>query len=725
MSGRNGTMMPSHPFTPSRLTRRVLILFLMFAAHRSLFADDIRVQQTSAGFVPANAAIYSTSLQLDEQLARVTNSNAFARLKTHPLVQFGLAQAQGLWNAQSEAILPLLEDPANQQLLALLQDSASHEIFAYGNAEVADWLALLSNVGRRMNTIQLDMAIKAGGNVDEDEMMAEIVTELLDDVDFSTIPSSVIGFKTNMPDAANDQLARLKQFAIAMVENTDELSLLRGRIKTKTIHGQEFLTVTLDGQMIPWDKLKNDSDVPEEIAKKLENELSKATFTISIGVFRDYILIASGPDTSVIERLGSGDSLVTRKEFQPVVKAGSTGLISVSYVSADIMQQIGSVSGTIEQYATMGKSALQLAKDMDAETRTSLSRDIDELADDLISLQSEPGAIVSYGVMTDTGHEGFTYNWAERRLPAPTKQLEILEHVGNSPIFFYANQVPADPEAERIGGKWLRRAFYYADRLLRQELEKADDPEPLQKYKTALADLLPMANRLAVISEKKFEPAFNGSQSAFIIDAEARDDQWHAAQPPGDNLPMLEFALVQSVADGKMAREGFSDLFDLAEDVLDKVRELDETGSVPLTGIPQPNEDRLGNTAIYSYELPPVAQLSPSIRPNGVITDDVMVLSLMPETTRRLAEPSNLDVNAVFEGSTRHLVSVSYFNFTKLVDRMMEWVSFGAELNGAELEQFELFFDVARCFRGVSSETYIEGDASVTHYETRFTDLEN
>ena len=724
LGGRNGNMMPSCPFATPRLLQRLFIVTVLLIANRALVASELRIEQTSASFVPADAAIYSASLQLDEQLARVTNSNAFARLREHPLIQFGMAQAQGFWNAQSEAILPLLEDPANQQLLSLLQDAASHEVFVYGDAEVAEWLKLLSNVGRQINTMQMDMAIKSGGDIDEDEMMMRIFTKLLDEIDLSAMPSSMIGFKTNAADAANEQIARLKQFTLAMIEHTEELAILRGRLKAQAIHGQEFLTLTLDGQMIPWDAVKNAPDFPEELASKLERELGKATLTISIGVFQDYILIASGPDTSVIAELGQGDSLVTRKEFQPVVKASPIALINVGYVSAGLMRQIGAMSSTIEQYASMAKAALELAEDIDAEMRTSLSSDIDELAADLISFQQEPGAIASYGFMTESGHEGFAYNWTKRRLPAPTEPMTILDHVGNSPIMFYASQVPSDPAAARVGKKWLRRAFYYSDRMIRQQLEMADDQESLQKYKAALADFLPMANRLSMIVGQKITPAFAGSQSAIVIDAEARDDQWHGALPPGDNLPMLELALVESVANGPLAREGFADLFGLAEDVLDKVRELDEFDSIPLEDLPQPDEESFKNTSIYSYAIPPTAQINPSIRPNAVITDDVLVLSLMPSTTKRLAESSTLDVTAVFESSNRNLISASYFNWEKLVDRTMEWVNFGAELSGADLTQFELFFEVARCFQSVSTESYIEDGATVTHYETRFADLQ-
>ena len=96
----------------------------------------------------------------------------------------------------------------------------------------------------------------------------------------------------------------------------------------------------------------------------------------------------------------------------------------------------------------------------------------------------------------------------------------------------------------------------------------------------------------------------------------------------------------------------------------------------------------------------------------------------MPSTTKRLAESSTLDVTAVFENSNRNLISASYFNWEKLIDRTMEWVNFGAELNGADLSQFELFFEVARCFQSVSTESYIEDGATVTHYETRFADLQ-
>src|SRR5689334_17996548 len=70
--------------------------------------------------VPADAAFYSASLRLGEQWEKFSKSNAFARLKALPAVQFALQQAQA--EAQKPGnpaglYFQLMRDPANQQLL--------------------------------------------------------------------------------------------------------------------------------------------------------------------------------------------------------------------------------------------------------------------------------------------------------------------------------------------------------------------------------------------------------------------------------------------------------------------------------------------------------------------------------------------------------------------------------------------------------------------------------
>lgn len=703
-------------------SRPIFVTALVFFLCANVQTAEISPEDTSLDFVPSDAAVYSSSVQLDVQLTQLLNSNAYARVQSHPMVQFGLAQIQGFWRAQSETYEQLMEDPSNQQLLAVLKDSVSHEIFMYGDTKLATWLSALAQFSNQMNTIRMEAAIQSGGDADGDELAKKLVIAFLESVDLSHSPGGVLGFKTTMAAGATSQIARLRQFAEAMIENTDDLAILKNRLATKSIHGSPFLTLTLDGTMIPWDEMGD--NVPVEIRQKLQTELSKATFTISLGVLENYVLLAVGPDTSAIESLGQGESLLARKELEPIRKAGAKQFVSFSYIAENLMHQLGSPRRMIEQYASLGKTALQGVDEIDDEIKSSLIDDIDALKDDILSFERKLGAVTSYSFMNDSGYEGYSYDWKQRAAPVPSKPLTIVDHVGGSPIMFIASRAYSNPRAEEIARKWLSRGFYYTDRLVRQQMEKQGDEDSLDKYKAVVAELMPLVNELSIVLEKKLNPAFANEQSAFVMDAEARDDQWHQALPPGEDLPMLEIASLSTVSNAPLAREGFGDVFRIAQTALDRIVELDDGDKIPFDTIPLPNEEPFADGTIYSYDLPPAAQLNPKVSPNALITSDVMVLSLMPETTRRLSQKTALDIQGVFVDSDKPFSMVAYFSPSKFIGRIREWIDFGAELTGNDISVYEVFFDVAQCFESFSMASYAEGEATVTHFESRFRDLD-
>ena len=121
------------------------------------------IQSTSLAFIPDDVAFYSCSLRTKEQLDAVLRSRAFAKIKQHPLVQMGIAQVMAQWESpqlpQVEIAKQLLEQPDNQELVALLQDAVSHEIFVAGDKNASKLLQLLLELSQKMNSIQLTIAL--------------------------------------------------------------------------------------------------------------------------------------------------------------------------------------------------------------------------------------------------------------------------------------------------------------------------------------------------------------------------------------------------------------------------------------------------------------------------------------------------------------------------------------------------------------------------------------
>ena len=132
------------------------ILALGTLAARPANAQDAAPAKTldkldaSLGWIPENAAIYSTSLRLREQFEAVANSKAWAKLRELPAVKMAW-QMYETQAAQPESgpakVQAALQDPQVQDLLALLADMFSDEVFVYGDADVVDSLGLMQEVG--------------------------------------------------------------------------------------------------------------------------------------------------------------------------------------------------------------------------------------------------------------------------------------------------------------------------------------------------------------------------------------------------------------------------------------------------------------------------------------------------------------------------------------------------------------------------------------------------
>ena len=106
----------------------------------------------SLKIVPADAAFYSASLRLKEQLDRFLGSNAYAKLKAMPAAKLAVEQMKKEIAKEGNGLgqfLKMMESPENQELTALLKDAISSEIFMYGAANWGDLPGPASTTRRR------------------------------------------------------------------------------------------------------------------------------------------------------------------------------------------------------------------------------------------------------------------------------------------------------------------------------------------------------------------------------------------------------------------------------------------------------------------------------------------------------------------------------------------------------------------------------------------------
>ncbi|MGD0900655.1 MAG: hypothetical protein ABR915_22715 [Thermoguttaceae bacterium] len=389
--------------------------------------------------VPNDAAFYGSMLRNREQWEIVAKSRAWAKLKALPIVQTGL-MVYGLQAMNPESVPGKIEaalrGPEVKKALDLARDMASQEMFVYGGRGTIDFLGLCQQViGAMRYGPAIAQLTGKGKEMSPDKIQQKvIVSALCQNVSLIKAPDLVIGFRVKDLDLARRELKQLEDLASNALAAKPEL---KARLKKATVAGHEYLTLSLDGGMLPWDRgiadqLRELESQPGDVDKLVE-QLKKTTLVVAIGLRDDYLLVSIGPSTEALARLGHGPSLRTRPELAPLGKFADKPLVSIGYVSKPMIAHLKGGKRDIDQLLGMVDKflpALNLPEDANSEIR----KDAAALVADLKRFVPEPGAMFALGFLVPGGSETYSYDWGEHGELDASKPLSLLEHVGGSPF---------------------------------------------------------------------------------------------------------------------------------------------------------------------------------------------------------------------------------------------------------------------------------------------------
>jgi hypothetical protein len=728
----------------SAVLRKVLLMAVVMAAlplqATTARAADPLKDNTSLAFVPDNVAFYVSGLRLREMYDKVVTSKAFAKLQQVPAVQMGWAVAMAQWqnpqNPQLAAFKQALQAPENQQLVALLQDAISHEVFIYGGPDMGDALVLFNEMNMASNAAQLEAVASGDPMAAQALQMKKFVEVLNRNSDKLKFPTVVKGAKLSDTQAAVAQLKRLENL---LTQALAQQPALQQRFTRETVGKGEYLTLRLDGSLVPWPMiLQNVQGVDQQQLQELVKKLAAVKVVISIGVRDKYLIVSLGDDNKHLAQLGQGALLYDRGELEPVRKAADKPITGVSYVSAAFAQQVGGVERQVDQASAMVRSLLPLAG-LSSEFEKELAADLEKAGTYLKKTAPKPAATSAYNFLTLEGIEGFGYSWTTETTLDASKPLTVLEHVGGDPIAFMAARGKHDPEQVSAMTTLMSRLLYYGEKLI---LEKADEEQQAAIKKTREA-LQPMFDQLAKVTREKLIPAFADGQTALVLDAKSTSEAWLEQMPPAEKpLPMLEIGMVCGVSDAKLVKEAFSQYFTILQQILDKMHDLSVgelkgafPSEIPSVQLAKPQTKDVGGAAVYYYALPADTGLDAQLAPNAGLSDNFMVTSLLPRFTARLLADTSLQGQGPLAKSDRPLASAGNLEFARLIEAFEPWIdyvmAFAAPEGAAEQgpmgnisQQVHDVLDVLKCFRGVSVATYQEGQATVSHMQCRFADVQ-
>jgi hypothetical protein len=676
----------------------------------------------SLKMIPADAAFYQGWFRCREQVDLIRASRFWAAVTQMPAAKELWANFEKEWNAKDGELARVrifAEQKENQQLLEVLLDLVSHEIFLYGGNNCGAMLSILSEAVGAMGFAGFE-GMFGGEAADQDKArMRALLTVLNEQADDLVVPDLVLGFRLGGDsEAAAAQIRRLELLGGLLVSFVPEL---KGALQREKLHGGDFLVFNLDFSKLPlkdfnFKEFEEEEDEFEDLLERIKELKVSAALGIKDGCV---MLVLGESAAEVLEGMGKGARLLDRAELRPALPLLKQRLVHFSYTSKE-MASLGSWDvESFESYKDTLEGWLEESP-LNEKQRERLLEDFEKMLKDLEPFQTKPGASVGATVLSASGLEFHSWDYSEYYGREDGKPLTILDHVGGSPIFAYAFRTSGWIDSYRNFSKWTKIGYGWFDELAKEYLPE----EMKENYEKVMAASLPILKRLDQITEKKLLPALADGQTALVLDAKLFSKQWQALMPESPKpLPMLELALVCGVADAKLLREAFSDYREAINQLLAKIHEL-YPEVVPELQIPEPEVAKLPEGTLYYYPLPSLLGLDEQVQPNAGLNDRIATLSLSRDHAARLLKPTRL--NSQFEPlrSKRACHAAVHFSFQDLVAGVEPWVEFvitqAPEFQGEQLpeevrKQIRTALKLARVLGHYESVTYREGSAWFTH----------
>jgi hypothetical protein len=677
---------------------------------------------SSLKLIPADAAFYSNMTRNREQIEAIGRSNAWAKIMEMPLVQMGKAfYDMQLANPESKPAKfeAVLKNPEILKALGLLADMGSDEVFIYGDKNFVDFVDLFQTVNGAQTYAPFYAVMTGQAQQAEQVQGKAVVSALAKNVKLIGVPNLIVGFKLKNVDLAKEELIKLEN----ILESFEQT---RGHFKKTKLGDHDYLVLSLDGGMVPWDELPTEKfkemEAEEGDAQKIIDRLKESKLVVAVGVRDNYLLVSIGPSLDCLEKLGKGQRLIDRAEFKPLEKFVDRRLTSVGYLSGALNRQANNQKKNIDNLLEMTERWLKSAELAD-EQKARIRKDIQELTKDAGSMVPDTGAVMALSFLADRGVESYQYAWGDHGRVDGSQPLGLLHHVGGSPILgIVARQKPSVEDYE-TAVKWARTAYGYFKEFGLPAM-KEGEREKVEKF---LEAALPLVNRMDKANRELLIPALADGQVALVIDGKLASKHFVASLPETEKpMPMIEPAIVLGVSDAKLLKKGLGECREVINGLIDAVRQIEGANVPEGFEIPDPQTIEQSGRTIYSFTLPGEWGVDEKIQPNIGISDKVAVFSTSRDHTERLLNATPPGIGGVLGKGDRPLAAAVWFHWAALVEAAGPWADFAAEQIMASqnvdeaqrkpiADQVRTALEVLKVLRTISNETYLEDGVLVNH----------
>jgi hypothetical protein len=428
---------------------------------------------------------------------------------------------------------------------------------------------------------------------------------------------------------------------------------------------------------------------------------------------------------------GTGKHLNELPEFKPLAKFAGQRLTSIGYASKALK---AATAATAEDYRAVAHALGEMLKaaDLPEEQAKKIREDLRDLAAEVGRDLSEPGAGVSFAFLTERGTEGYSYDYGTfPGGPDGSKPLTLTDHVGGNPILWIVGRGNFDPETYKVFAKRLSVLYGHADEAVLPKL----DGDQKELFNTVRKTVIPLIKRLDEITGTLFLPAVRDGQYGFVLDAKWSSKHWFAQAPQTPAaLPLPEFGFLLGVSDEEKFRRAMKGYYAVINDAVAALSELSK-GQIAAVKPPEPRVERTADATLVSFPLPAELGVDPQVMPTGGLSQHVAVMALSRAHAERLLKPTpvHFESGPLAGLKDKKLAGASAFNWPALVDALTPWVELGITSakpppvgDGPDadvLKQARVVLEVLKCFRGMTSATYFENGAWVTHSESVVRDL--
>jgi hypothetical protein len=439
--------------------------------------------------------------------------------------------------------------------------------------------------------------------------------------------------------------------------------------------------------MIPWKVIRADASEEKQIKviDMAEQLLSERQLCISIGMLDEYFVIGLSESADDIEALGQDSSLWDSPNFKLVRDSADKDIYNVTYVSDEFAA--ASFEANFRNYFQKNVPqwlALYQEDNYDEEGEiaempaylATLPEDAAWLDNQMNEIVVTPKGSTGFSYFDETGCSGITHSRTEPILADGSQPLELLSHTGGNPIAMLVGRNSYRPEFFQLSREIVRKAKGYLEAYANSDDVSTNDKREIG---VVIDKAFPLLARAADVWETQILPATKDGQFAWVFSqGNLSSVQWVDGMAPSDDpLPLPEFAIATGVSDKDMLIAGFEDLYAIADDAVEAVREQNEDAIPEGYSVPRPEAKQVAGYESFAYALPTELGALSTLAPQAVFADHVAVYGYSNEQAIKLIKESKFGVADWIIDPSADLYAASYIDEGRLIEFLTPWIRYG------------------------------------------------